>query len=1090
MKLSEICIQRPVFSWVMTIVLVLVGIVGGSRLSLQQYPTVERPYITIEATLQGAAPEIIEAQVTRVIEESVAGIEGIISVSSTSTVDDSKVVVEFRPGRRVEDAANDIRDRLNKLKDKLPHEMNEPILTKSKADDKAIMTLALTSDKLGASELADFALREIQKDIESISGVARVDVFGGGLYKMHLKLDPVKLSAFNITVEEVIKAIKQQNIEKPAGKLISNDREYLVTTVADIETPEEFNDLPITVKDGHLVYLSDLGKAEITADDKKTKTRFNGKTGISIGIMKQAIANPIDVAHDIKKLLPALQERLPEGIVLSLGTDRTRFIEQSVSRIYQTILEATILVVLVVFLFLRSARASFIPLVTIPVSLIGTLFIMYLLGFSLNRFTLMAMVMAIGLVVDDAIVVLENVYRYIDKGEKPFAAAVKGVREISFSVVAMTLTLVAVYAPIALSKGTIGKYFTEFAVTLAGSVLLSGVVALTLSPMMCARLLGKGDGVLFINSANWWSKLKEKVPTDVWLEKLEIIYADFLRSSLIQTFEVAEFKRPLVIGVLSVFAALVAYPLGNMLFSTIGGVAATAVFLITIFTFDRIRETSIRWIMQLAYKPILAGITIAAIGMLSYYGLPKELFPSEDQGAIFIDGQSAQSATLEYTDKFVAQLDEILGTIPEIDRRITQINNPTYDVSIQLKEDRLRSTAEIEAELRMKLAKITGISVKFEGSSGSSDRSDLVEFIIGGNKTHRELKEMSRLLTNSLYSNSNIASVLSNDHPDTEDFTVYIRRNKSASVGVEPGVIADTIDSLVRGRKAGSFKRESKLYDVLVEVMDSARQSPKDITNLFMKANDKKATLVPLAELIDVKARSGPAEIYRYNRVRAISHTARLQSGIGQLEGIDLVKSVTKAELPQDARMEFTGETRRFLDESQNMYMIFGMALVFIYLIMAAQFESWLDPAIIMFSVPLSLASAVITLSIVNGGTINVYSQIGLVTLIGLITKHGILMVDVANQLRTDEGISKLEAIVQASKVRLRPILMTTFAMVLGSIPLAFSQGPGSESYRQIGWVIVGGMTIGTLFTLLVLPAIYLALSRTKRKQIQEVQSV
>jgi len=1017
MKLSEVCIQRPVFSWVMTFILLLIGVVGGTRLAVQQYPTVERPYLTIESTLTGASPEIIETQVTRVIEEAVAGIEGVVAVSSTSSIDDSKVVIEFAAGRRIEDAANDIRDRLNKAKDRLPHEMNEPILTKSKADDKAILTLALTSDKLAASELADFALREIQKDLESVSGVARVDVLGGGLYKMHLKLDPVKLAAFNITVSEVIQAIKQQNIEKPAGKLISNDREYLVTTVADIETPEEFNDLPITTKDGHLVYLSDLGKAEISADDKKTKTRFNGKNGVSIGVMKQAIANPIEVSHSVKKLLPSIQERLPEGMTLSVGTDRTRYIEQSVSRLYSTIAEATFLVILVVFAFLRSARASVIPLVTIPVSLIGTLFLMYLLGFSVNRFTLMALVMAIGLVVDDAIVVLENVYRHIDEGEKPFKAAVNGVKEISFAIIAMTLTLVAVYAPIALSKGTVGKYFTEFAVTLAGAVLLSGFAALTLSPMMCARLLGEGEGVIAPKSAGWWLQLKEKIRTDVWLDRLETFYSDYLRY-----------------------------------------------FLVT------------------PMKVLLTGILLAGIGVITYFGLAKELFPTEDQGAIFIEGQSAQSATLEYTDKYVSQLDEVLATIPEIERRITQLNNPTYDVSIQLKEDRSRSTAEVEAELKEKLAKITGISVKFEGSGGSSDRSDLVEFVIGGNKTHRELKELSRLITNKLYGERDIAAVLSSDHPDTEDFTVTIKRDKAAGVGVEPGAIADTIDSLVRGRKASNFKRENKLYDVLVEVIDEARQSPKDITNLFMKANDKNATLVPLAELVDVKARSGPAEIYRYNRVRAISHTAKLQSAVGQSYGVGLVKDIVKSVLPKDARMEFTGETKRFLDESQNMVMIFIMALVFIYLIMAAQFESWIDPFIIMLSVPLSLAGAVITLTLIQGGTLNIYSQIGLVTLIGLITKHGILMVDVANKLREEKETSKLEAIIEASKVRLRPILMTTFAMVLGSVPLALSTGPGSESYRQIGWVIVGGMSIGTLFTLFVLPAIYILMAKKDRK--------
>lgn len=1016
MKLSEVCIQRPVFSWVMTLILILVGVVGGSRLALQQFPTIERPFITIESTLSGAAPEIVEAQVTRIIEEAVAGIEGIVSTQSTSSVEDSKVVLEFSPNIRTADAANDIRDRLSKVKDRLPHEMNDPTLTKSRAEDRAILTLALTSEKHDASDLNDFATREIQKDLESIAGVARVDVIGAGLFKMRLKLDPVKLAAYNLTVSDVMQAVRQQNIEKPAGKLISSDREYLVTTVASLETAEEFNKLPIANRDGHLIRLRDIGLAEISAEDTRTRTRFNGKPGVSVGVIKQAAANPIDVAREIKKILPVLEERLAEGMMLHIGSDRTQFIEQSIKEVYRTIFEATILVILVVLGFLRSARASMIPLVTIPVSLIGALFLMYLLNFSINTLTLMAMVLAIGLVVDDAIVVLENVYRYIERGMKPFQAAVQGVREISFAIVAMTLTLVAVYAPIALSSGTIGKFFTEFALTLAGAVLISGFAALTLSPMMCARMLGD----LHEDQAKktWWYRLKDKFPSEEWLNAVEVWY-----------------------------------------------------------------EAKLNQLLQAPLKLVLAGLVLAVVGTLTFVKLPKELFPKEDQGAIFVEGQASQSSTLDHTDKYVIQLDKILAEYPEIKRRVTQINNPTYDVSIQLNEDRSRTTEEIEKELSKRLKGIPGIEVKIDAGGSGGDRSNMVEFVVQGNKSYREIKELSRVMTLALYSTDFVEGVLSSVHGEAEDFIVTIMRDKAASLGIEPGAIGDTIDALVRGRKASTFKRENKLYDVLVEVMDQARQTPRDITNLFMKANDKNGTLVPLSELVEVTARSSPMEILRYNRLRAVTHTVKLKSGFGLGYGVEQVKKIAKENLPSDSRMEFIGETRRFMSESQNIYMIFGLAILFIYLVMAAQFESWIDPFIIMLSVPLSLAGAVITLALVSGGTLNVYSQIGLVTLIGLITKHGILMVDFANKLRSS-GQSKLDAIINACRQRLRPILMTTFAMVLGAVPLALATGAGAESRRQIGWVIVGGMSIGTLFTLFVLPAFYLYIARRVKKDL------
>jgi multidrug efflux pump len=1021
MKISEVCIQRPVFAWVMTFILIALGLVGGSRLPLQKDPKIETPYLTIEASLPGAGPDIIENQVTRPIEEAVAGIDGIVATQSTSSVEDSKITIEFTPERRIDDATNDVRDRLNKAKDKFPKEMNEPNIIKARAEEKSLVTLALTSDKHTPSEMGDYANNELKKKFEAIAGVARVEVAGSGLDKMYLKLDPVKLAAYNLTVADVMKAIRSQNIEKPAGKIVTTEREYLVTTLATLETPEEFENLVVSNKDKHLVRLRDIGTAEESADDKKTRMRFNGKLGVSVGIIKQSVANPIEVTRAIKAALPDIIDHLPEGVSLRIGKDSARFIEQSLHAVYQTIAEAIVLVILVVFLFLRSSRAALIPLVTIPVSLIGALFLMYLAGFSLNTFTLLSMVLAIGLVVDDAIVVLENIYRRIEDGMETFKASVIGIREISFSIIAMTLTLVAVYAPIALSNGKTGKFFTEFALTLAGAVLISGFAALTLSPMMCARML-KQDPHHNMPPTTTYQAFK----SGIWLDSIETSYMRLLHSAMDKASH-----RAMIIA---------------------------------------------------------SGVLFALLGLAVYSTLPGEMFPREDQGQISIEGQASQTATLDHTDRYVKELDSILATYPEITRRVTQVNNPTYEIFIQLADDRQRTTAEIEQDLKKRLQSIAGIDIKIETGSVSGEKSNVVEFVVQANKTYREVRELAENLSMRLKQYAFVDAILSNMHADAQDYTIAVNRSKVASLNIDPETIANTIETLLRGSKTGTFKKEGRLYDVMVEITDANKQSPDDITNLFVKGGDKQDSLVPLAELVKVYARTSPMEIYRYNRLRSVSFSLKLSNGVGLMEGLTKVKEIAKETLPRDsdARVDFTGETRRYLNESQNIILIFGLALCFIYFVMAAQFESWIDPFIIMLSVPLSLAGAVLTLAMIENGSINLYSQIGFVTLIGLITKHGILMVDVANQLR-DEGADRLTAIIQASKMRLRPILMTTFAMVLGAIPLALASGAGSESRRQIGWVIVGGMSVGTLFTLFVLPAFYYYLARRKRVPIVDI---
>ncbi len=1028
MRISEVCIERPVFAWVMTLILVLLGLVGAYRLPLQQWPTMARPTVTIESTLPGASPEIVETTLTRVIEEAVAGIEGIDHIESISNSEESKVIIEFHPERKTEDAINDIRDRLAKAQDKIPTEASQPTLIKSRAEDKAIITLALTSATLDTGELHDFAKRELEKDLEAVSGVARVDTLGASEYVMRIYLNPLSLAAYGITVSEVLQAIKKQNIEKPAGKLISKDREYSVTTVASLEKPEEFENLVVANKKEFLVRLSDIGRAEIDSDDRRTKTFFNGKAGVSIGIIKQSNANPIDVARGVKAVVEKVTKSLPDDINIHVAGDTTTFIERSINEVYHTLFEATLLVILVVVFFLRSIRASIIPLVTIPVSLIGALFLMYLLNFTLNSLTLMALVLAIGLVVDDAIVVLENVHRNRELGMKPFEAAYKGIREISFAIIAMTLTLVAVYAPISLANGRIGKYLTEFSITLAGAVLISGFAALTLSPMMCARMLGDDDHKKQKASkqkgSSHWDKFKDYFLTETWMLNLEVRYERILNILM---------PKRLIVA--------------------------------------------------------LGAIGVACLGYVMHQYLPAETSPYEDQGHIKIEGQAPQSSTIAYTERYVRLLDEAIGKIPEVDRRVINITNPSFDGYIQLKNssERQRNTEEVAAELRESLETITGIQTKIDTGAGDGGGGSgrVVDFVIRANKTFRELQEMSGTLHWELHGSGFFKNIFNDSRGDVVDYTVTVMRDKLSSLFIEPDSIAETIDTLIRGRKANTFKKENKTYEVRIQVENASRQSPEDITNLFVKAGDRDGTLVPLSELVVVNSRAGPVEIRHTNRTRSVALAGELKPEYSMKDGIKLVESISKDLTTTDYRIDFMGEAKRFLAEGPMMQLVFGLAIAFIYLIMAAQFESWRDPFIIMLSVPLSLAGAIMTLAFLDKGSLNLYSEIGLVTLIGLITKHGILMVTFANQLRDDEDAGIEDAIIRSCKVRLRPILMTTCAMVLGALPLALATGAGAESRRQLGWVIVGGMTIGTMFTLFVIPAFYSYFTKKKRDMVK-----
>ncbi|MBQ8651603.1 MAG: efflux RND transporter permease subunit [Alphaproteobacteria bacterium] len=1022
MSLSEVCIKRPVFAWVLTLIVMVLGLVTGDRLPVRQYPKMEKNHVTVKMNYYGAGPEIIENQVTRVIEEAIAGIEGIETIESKSDSETSEVSIEIAEGRDLDSATNDIRDRLSKWRDRFPDAAQEPILTKAGSNEKSIVSLALISDKLTESELYVYAQNEISHTLEAVPGVARIDVYGAGDHQMQVSLDPQRMAFYNLTVIDVITALKKQNIESPAGKIVNSDREYVVTTIADLQSPEEFMEIPVVNKKNNIVKLKDIGSVKLDKSNKKVLSRFNGEKVVTLSVISQTSANPIQVARGIKAKYKELQKQIPAGIKFSVAYDSTTFIERSLDEVYHTIFEAILLVVLVVFIFLRSFRAALIPLITVPVSLVGALFIMYLCGFTINSMTLMSMVLAIGLVVDDAIVILENIYKYIERGLTPIKAAIEGTKEVSFAVIAMTLTLCAVYAPVALAQGETGKYLKEFSITLAGAVLLSGFVALTLSPMMCSRTLVTEDKPKSKNKyAIIFNNLLSKIDASEFLEKVDIKYAEML---------------------------------GKVL--------------------DNRRKT------------LMVALLFSAFGYFVYAFMPSEQKPYQDVGMFSYEGHAPQTSTLNFTQRYVDAIDKVISQYPEVESRQYVITNPSFEGVGIMRNNCGKPTEEVMKEIAQKCEEVSGIDVRFTSGrgGGGDDNSKVVYFVVRGNKSHRELREISSNLIAEIYSSGIVQGIRSTARNEAEDYTIEILRDKASILNVDPKLISDTISGLIQGQVATKFKKDNKIYDVKVEIEEEAKRSPDQLTDIYVKTySGNEELLVPISELIKVHARSGPVSIYRYNRTRANTIMPLLNASTSLGDSIDIIRDLARKVLPDDVFIEFTGETKRFLTESNTMLMIFLLALSFIYLVMAAQFESWRDPFIIMLTVPLTLVGGVVTLACING-TLNMFSNIGFLTLIGLITKHGILIVDFSNKL-VDQGLSYKEAVKKAAAMRLRPILMTTCAMVLGTLPLALARGAGCEIRIPLGAVIVGGMTVGTIFTIFVVPVVYTYIAGFKpRKKI------
>ena len=1016
MVLSDLSIRRPVLAIVVNLVIVLIGVICYDRLAVRQLPNVDVPVVTVATGYPGANAQVIESQITKPIEDTLSGIEGIDYIQSVSRAESSQVTVRFKLDRDADAAASDVRDRVAQARGALPEEASDSIVQKQEADAQPIIYLAFSSDRHSLVEIADYANRIVKDRVQTIPGVAQAQVYGSR-YAMRVWLNPERLAGYGMAPSDVESALRAQNVEIPAGRVEGLQREFTVLSETDLKTPEQFAQIILGNSNGYLVRLGDVARVELGADSARFRARFNGKNAIPLGIVKQAVANPLEISKAIKTMLPQITRALPAGMKVEVAYDSTIFIEKSISEVYVTVFEAMLLVVLVIFLFLRNWRAVLIPIVTIPVSLIGAFAIMYMLGFSINILSLLAMVLAIGLVVDDAIVMLENIYRHIEEGMPPLQAAFKGSKEIGFAIIAMTLTLAAVYLPFAFSTGRTGKLFVEFTLTLAGAVLVSGFTALTLSPMMCSKLLRHET---------------EHGRFYLWGERMLATLDSGYRRVLAR---VLSLRKLVVIGAAVVFAA------AAMLFTL----------------------------------------------------LPKELAPQEDQGLIIGFASAPEGATIDYTDGYAKQMEKVFENVVERDRSFVivgfgEVTSAIGFVGLKDWDERARTAQQIAGSLFPQFMGITGL-MAFPVTPpplGQNDFGQPVSFVVQTTGTWEELDGTVKKLLTKMQENPQLTNPDSDLKLNKPELRVLMNRDKIASVGTDVGTVGRTLETMLGGRNVTRFKKGSEQYDVIVQVDDSLRRTPESLANIYVRGSDG---LVQMSNLATVTETVAAKELNHFNKMRSAVISAGLAPGYSQGEALSWMENALQQVAP-GSQYDLNGQSREYRESGSSTVSLLALALVFIYLVLAAQFESFIDPLVILVSVPLAVFGAFLCLVLLNTGagfgfwnatgSWNIYTQIGVVTLIGLISKHGIMIVEFANQLQ-EQGKSKLEAVVESATLRLRPILMTTGAMVLGAVPLALASGAGAEARHQIGWVIVGGLSIGTVFTLLVVPVVYLLLARNHR---------
>lgn len=1029
MQLPEIAIRRPVFATVLSLLILLVGLVSFSRLSVREYPKIDEPVVTVSVRYAGASAEVIESQVSKPLEDSIAGIDGVDVITSISRADQSQISVKFRLEKDADAAAAEVRDRTSRVRNRLPQAIDEPVIAKVEADAFPVIFLAFSSDTMTPLQINDMVNRIVKPRLQTVTGVADVRIYGERKYAMRVWLDPEKLAGYKLTSQDVEDAIRRSNLELPGGRIESQQREFSVTSQTDLVRPAQFADITIKSVNGFPVKIRDVGRVQEGAADERSAVRLNGRDAISAGVIRQATANPLDLSNGVREMIPKLKQDLPSDVVIDIANDNSVFIDRSIKNVYQTIAEAIVLVALVIFVFLRTVRASIIPIITIPVSLIGTFAMMALAGFSINTLTLLALVLAIGLVVDDAIVMLENIFRHIEEGLDPFSAAIKGSREIGFAVITMTMTLVAVYAPLAFTPGRTGRLFIEFALALAGAVVVSGFVALTLTPMMCAKLLRHNP------KPTWFDRTMERL-----LEGLSQRYGNLLRWIVTTGYRPQAGERG-------------------------AGVRAKRVFL------------QARWI-------VIGAMLLSALAIFVVYpSMRSELSPIEDRGVISATITAPDGSTLDYTNRYARELERLGGQYKEFDRIFGNVGNPSVsqgNVTYRTVdwEERQRTTIDLARELGPRFAALPGVTAIpiTPPSLGQGFRERPVNFVIQTSDSYENLSRVVRDLMTELAKQPGILQPDVDLRLNKPELRIDVDREKAADMGVPVEVVARAIETMLGGRNVTRYKRDAEQYDVIVQVQSSGRSTPEDIDSIYVRGRND--TVIPLSALVKVRENVSPRELNHFGQRRSATITANLAPDYSLGEALKFMDATAAKVLRTGYSTDLNGTSREFRNSQGALAVVFVLALVFILLVLAAQFESFVDPLVIMLAVPLSMIGALLALKW-SGGSLNVYSQIGLITLVGLITKHGILIVEFTNQLR-EQGLEMVDAVVKASTQRLRPILMTTGAMVLGAVPLAIATGAGAESRQQIGWVIVGGMSLGTLLTVFVVPTMYTLFARKK----------
>lgn len=1005
MNISEISIKRPVLATVIVLVIFLLGIIGYTYLGVREYPNVDNPIITVEVSYPGANAEIIENQITEPLEQNINGIPGIRSLTSRSSQGYSQITVEFELSVDLETAANDVRDKVSRAQRYLPRDCDPPTVSKADADANPIVQLTVQSEKRSMLELSEIADLTVRERLQTIPNVSSVEIWGENRYSMRLWLDPTRMAAYGITPMDVKTAVEKENVELPSGSIEGDNIELAIRTTGLLQTPEDFNNLIIREDAYKIVRFSDIGHAELDTENRRNILRRNGVPMVSPVVMPQPGANQIDIANEVMVRVEQMKKDLPADVKLDVAFDNTKFVRASITEVQDTIYIAFGLVILIIFMFLRDWRVTLVPVTVIPVSLVGAFFIMYLFGFSINVLSMLAVVLAVGLVVDDAIVVTENIYQKIEHGMRPLDAGIQGSKEIFFAVISTTITLVAVFFPIVFLEGMTGRLFREFSIVVSGSVLISALVALTFTPMLSTKLLKRRE------KHNWLYRKTE----------------------------------PFFLG------------MNRMYQQSLAGILKHKI-----------------WIL-----PVMA-LTIILIIWL-WEEIPAEMAPLEDRSQISIRTTTPEGATFEFMRDYIGRVSEVVDSV--VPERINNINISRSGIGLVRVllpdiKDRQRTQMQIADSLTKALRKENDARafVQQQSTFGGRRTSMPIQYVLQATNIEK-LQEfipkfMDKVMENPKFQMADVN--LKFTKPETR---IVIDRDKATMLGVSTRDIGQTLQYALSGQRMGYFYMNGKQYQILGEINRQQRNTPLDLKSIYLKNNS--GDMIQLDNLVTLKETVAPPQLYRYNRFSSATVMAGLAPGVTIGDALAEMDKIAKETLDESFRTALAGDSKDFRESSSSLMFAFVLALILIFLILAAQFESFRDPLVIMFTVPLAVAGALIFMYF-GDVTMNIFSQIGIIMLIGLVAKNGILIVEFANQ-RQEAGVDKTEAILHASVQRLRPILMTSFATILGLLPLAFAAGEGANGRIAMGVAVTGGMLVSTFLTLFVVPAMYLFIS-TNRK--------